>query len=80
MIEHTQRKHARLSASRTERFMACPGSVLLENQMPYEPPCEAAETGTRIHELGERLLSGEEPAKMLLKDNVDPIELAMAQD
>lgn len=80
MIEHTQRKHARLSASRTERFMACPGSVLLENQMPYDPPGEAAETGTRIHELGERLLSGEEPAKMLLKDNVDPIELAMAQD
>ena len=80
MIEHTQRKHARLSASRTERFMACPGSVLLENQMPYEPAGEAAETGTRIHELGERLLSGEEPSKLLLKDKVDATELAMAQD
>ena len=79
-VQHTTRKHARLSASRTERFMACPGSVLLENQMPYEPPGEAAETGTRIHELGERLLSGEEPSKLLLKDKVDATELAMAQD
>ena len=59
--------------------MACPGSVLLENQMPYDPPGEAAETGTRIHEYGERLLNGEEPSKMLLKEGVDPSELAMAQ-
>ena len=79
MIEHTQRKHARLSASRTERFMECPGSVRLENLMPYEPAGEAAATGTRIHELGERLLNGEMPADMLLKSKVDSAELAMAQ-
>ena len=58
MTGHTQRAHARLSASRTERFMACPGSVLLENQMPYEPSGEAAAIGTHIHELGEMLLNG----------------------
>ena len=59
-IQHTTRKHARLSASRTERFMACPGSVLLENQMPYEPPGEAAAIGTAIHELSEAMLRGDQ--------------------
>lgn len=78
-INHTVRKHARLSASRTERFMECPGSVLLENQMPYEPAGEAAERGTRIHELGERLLRGEEPAD-ILRSGADGDELAMAQN
>lgn len=59
-MQHTERKHARLSASRAERFMTCPGSVRLENQMPYEPAGEAAAIGTHIHELSEKLLRGEE--------------------
>jgi len=58
-MQHTERKHARLSASRTERFMQCPGSVRLEGQMPDEPPGEAAAIGTAIHELSEKLLRGE---------------------
>jgi hypothetical protein len=58
-MQHTERKHARLSASRTERFMQCPGSVRLEALMPYEPPGEAAAIGTAIHELSEKLLRGE---------------------
>ena len=58
-MQHTERKHARLSASRTERFMQCPGSVRLESQMPDEPPGEAAAIGTAIHELSEKLLRGE---------------------
>ncbi len=60
MTQHQQRKHARLSASRTERFMTCPGSVRLENQMPYEPPGEAAAIGTAIHELSEAMLRGDD--------------------
>lgn len=58
-VNHTSRKHARLSASRADRFMSCPGSVLLENQMPYEPPGEAAAIGTAIHELAEAMLRNE---------------------
>lgn len=58
-IEHTTRKHARLSASRAERFMSCPGSVALESRMPYEPPGEAAAIGTAIHELSEAMIRGD---------------------
>jgi CRISPR/Cas system-associated exonuclease Cas4 (RecB family) len=57
--DHTQRKHARLSASRAERFMTCPGSVYLESQIPEEPSGEAAAIGTAIHELAEAMLRGD---------------------
>lgn len=57
--DHTQRKHARLSASRAERFMTCPGSVYLESQVPEEPSGEAAAIGTAIHELAEGMLRGD---------------------
>jgi CRISPR/Cas system-associated exonuclease Cas4 (RecB family) len=75
-MQHTERKHARLSASRAERFMTCPGSVRLENQMPYEPAGEAAAIGTHIHELSEKLLRGEE----LDTTNLDPEHVAMANE
>ena len=75
-IQHTERKHARLSASRAERFMTCPGSVRLENQMPYEPAGEAAAIGTHIHELSEKLLRGEE----LDSPDLDPEHVAMANE
>lgn len=75
-MQHVERKHARLSASRTERFMTCPGSVRLENQMPYEPPGEAAAIGTAIHELSERILRGEE----IDDPDVNPEHLSMAQE
>lgn len=75
-MQHTERKHARLSASRAERFMTCPGSVRLEAQMPYEPAGEAAAIGTHIHELSEKLLRGEE----LDSPDLDPEHVAMAQE
>jgi len=58
-IEHKARKHARLSASRMDRVMSCPGSYRLESKMPYEPAGEAAAIGTAIHELSEKILRGE---------------------
>ena len=73
-MQHETRKHARLSASRTDRFMQCPGSYRLESLMPYEPAGEAAAIGTAIHELSEIILSGHEvPA------NTDKDHVAMAQ-
>jgi len=56
--------------------MTCPGSVRLENQMPYEPAGEAAAIGTHIHELSEKLLRGEE----LDSPDLDPDHIAMAQE
>jgi len=73
-MQHETRKHARLSASRTDRFMQCPGSYRLESLMPHEPAGEAAAIGTAIHELSELILSGKEvPA------GTDPDHIAMAQ-
>ena len=73
-MQHKTRAHARLSASRTDRFMQCPGSYRLESLMPYEPAGEAAAIGTAIHELSEIILSGKEvPA------GTDPDHVAMAQ-
>ena len=74
-MQHTERKHARLSASRAERFMTCPGSVRLESQMPYEPAGEAAALGTMLHELSEKILRGEE----LDDPDLDPEHLQLAQ-
>jgi hypothetical protein len=58
-MQHTIRKHARLSASRMDRVMSCPGSYRLEEKMPYEPAGLAAAIGTAIHELSEKILRGE---------------------
>ena len=73
-MRHETRKHARLSASRTDRFMQCPGSYRLESLMPYEPAGEAAAIGTAIHELSEIILSGKE-----VPVGTDPDHVAMAQ-
>ena len=73
-MQHETRKHARLSASRTDRFMQCPGSYRLESLMPYEPAGEAAAIGTAIHELSEIILSGKE-----VPTGTDPDHVAMAQ-
>lgn len=59
-MNHTIRKHARLSASRAERFMTCPGSYRLESQMPYEPSGPEAAIGTAIHELSEAMMRGDD--------------------
>ena len=73
-MQHETRKHARLSASRTDRFMSCPGSYRLESLMPYEPAGEAAAIGTAIHELSEIILRGGE-----IPTGTDPDYLSMAQ-
>ena len=75
MTQHTNRKHARLSASRADRFMSCPGSYRLEEVMPYEPAGEAAAIGTLIHELSEKILNGQE----IDNPDIDPDHIAMAQ-
>lgn len=74
-MQHAERQHARLSASRSERFMTCPGSVRLEALMPYEPSGEAAALGTALHELSERILRGEQ----IDDPDIAPDHIEMAQ-
>ena len=50
--------HAKLSPSAAERWMTCPGSVVLSEGMP-ERTSEFAEEGTRAHALAEAWLRGE---------------------
>lgn len=50
--------HANLSPSAAERWMTCPGSVILSEGMPSATSPHAAE-GTRAHSLAEGLLTGD---------------------
>lgn len=54
--DHSSRGHALCSASGSERWLNCPGSVGLSLDIPEEPSSEAAMQGTRCHELAEKIL------------------------
>jgi len=54
-IKHSERAHARLSASGSDRWMNCPASPTLEEAFPDETSVYAEE-GTLAHEMGERML------------------------
>ena len=53
------KKHATLSASGSHRWMNCPGSVALEQQIQQKPSSAAADWGTRAHDLSEAVLNGQ---------------------
>lgn len=53
------KKHAVLSASGSHRWMNCPGSVRLEQQIPQKPSSAAADWGTRAHDFSEAVLNGQ---------------------
>lgn len=71
-IDHSQRQHARMSASKIPRVALCHGSLLAEEGMPNQTS-DAAERGTSIHELSERIWNGEQIT------DADPDLLAIAQ-
>lgn len=52
------KSHAKLSPSAADRWMACPGSVVLSEGIPQRTS-KYADEGTAAHELAEKLLSGE---------------------
>ena len=58
------KKHAKLSASGSHRWLACPGSVLLEADFPEDIVSEYAEYGTAGHELAQICLEKNRPAHL----------------
>lgn len=60
-VAHQDRAHAKLSASGAARWMACPGSVSLEADLPNTSSVHADE-GTAAHELAEAALQAEKDA------------------
>src|SRR5690606_30590166 len=54
-MNHAKRKHALLSASGSERWLNCPGSVRLEQDFP-DTTSPYAQEGTAAHELSEIML------------------------
>ena len=58
------RKHARLSASGSQRWLACPGSILLEESYPEDVVSEYAEYGTAGHQLAQTCLEKDRPATL----------------
>lgn len=57
MIAHAQRAHAKLAPSSAYRWLVCPGSVRLSEDIKETPSKYAAE-GTAAHELAEKCLRG----------------------
>ncbi len=55
-VVHAERLHALCSASASERWLNCPGSVGLSRLVPLEESSPAAKEGTRCHELAEKIL------------------------
>lgn len=64
--------HAKLSPSAAERWMTCPGSVVLSADMPQKSSV-FAEEGTFAHELGEMLLLNKTFTKELPEGMLDNV-------
>ena len=74
-VNHKERAHARLSASRIARVSLCAGSLLAEEAAPPEESSAAAMRGTIVHELAETILAGRP-----LPENPDVALLKMAEN
>lgn len=69
-----KKKHAKLSPSGAHRWMACPGSIALCEDMP-DIKSDDAEEGTVAHRLVEVCLQAELPAKAYLNKELDVPDL-----
>lgn len=50
---HASRRHRRLGGRNATQWSNCPGSVFLEQEVGPQPQSDAAEEGTRAHEIAE---------------------------
>lgn len=72
---HSERKHAVLSASGSKRWINCPASVELIKQVPPLPTSPAAEEGTAAHELSEKVLLNSPNANYYVGQKINNIEV-----
>lgn len=64
------------SASAVHRYATCPGSFLLEQQVPEEPPSADATLGTRVH----AALAGEKVSPRLTEEENRLVDLCSEQE
>jgi len=57
MTDHKNRGHAALGGSSAERWVNCPGSVVLSEQAPKQEVSASMLEGTEAHEIAEQLLA-----------------------
>jgi hypothetical protein len=67
MSDYTE--HARLSPSGSKRWMACPGSIVMEEQVPAKHN-QAADNGTCCHIIAARCLTVHYPATKYIGEDV----------
>lgn len=65
--------HSRISASTTERWWNCPGSVQEVAKCPVQPQSEYAKEGTAAHKLAEMCLVKEDNPFMYVGDKVEGV-------
>jgi hypothetical protein len=88
MTSHNDREHSELALSASDRWVNCPGSVMLIRNIEVPPAGPEAAKGTRVHELCEvavsdflqHKLSGTDPDARfnLLSVNYEPEEIENA--
>jgi len=64
-------KHSKISPSKSERWMHCPGSILLEAQCPTQPSSKYAAEGTAAHEIAALCLKRSENAEHYLGEIIE---------
>lgn len=57
-LSDKEQAHARLGPSSAHRWLRCPASVVLSEQVPQRPAGAAAQAGTILHDVYERKLLG----------------------
>ena len=67
--------HSERGASKAERWINCPGSVVASRGRPVRPPSKYALEGTAAHALAERCLMDCESPKALIGETVEGFEV-----
>ena len=79
MVNHSERAHAKYSASGAERYFACPGSVPLSEGLPDQTNKKAAE-GTRAHEVLEGIVKKSLQLKVNPQFPVEPSDARLPSE
>lgn len=76
VVEHAERAHAKLSASGSARWLSCPASIRMEQDLPEGESSEAAREGTAAHELADWCLTNGKDTKHYKETEIDGFTVA----